>query len=264
MILAGARMRSIKAAWKWFCTTPASLAAAFMVLGLIGGISLGSFSFSGCHPLPLQERIQDCGVGDWLERWQTILGSVIAVIAAAAVSVPVFLQLAETRRQAAASAAETLVRVVEPLEAELSERRKARWEFRELTWESKFGVPRKGHRPTHEELSRILSVVDSIKSQLEIASVRNPRPSLSADLRRSLFQHTSNLEFALIEMLQDTVWALEDDTIDVQSAHNRLAIQMNSWSAADDAFAKELRRELEVLWARTRELEDLATHRDRA
>ncbi|WP_336801792.1 hypothetical protein [Kaistia sp. MMO-174] len=250
----------------------ALIATAFLMLNTLPGMASTESPPEACKPEVLQDRMVDCSFWDWLERWQTLVGSAIAVVSAVVVSYPVFRGMRENSRQAAATAAGTLRQVVAPLEAELV----AHTALRPDVWALRVPSLRNGRftidpkkAVSEKQLAAARAALVSMHLQLSTCLRQNPEPGEMADLRTALFQHVLILETQVtqffIEVSDEDVLPVDGRDV-INEAQRSLAMALNGvaesyveWEAAADAYSAKLRTDVTALWTKIHEMERRAT-----
>lgn len=185
--------------WRAATVAPRPLVIAAFVFGLLSGGALLSSVQEEFYCNAIQRLMSggECGIGAFVERWQTLIGSLLAIAAAGIAAVPVFRQLRETARQTSSIGVQTLTRIVESLEQERDEFNEANTKILALISPQR-RRSRVSSLPIHP-LADERSLQDAYKAAQELRSslikhaARNPQADVVSDKRRDLIPKSKEL-----------------------------------------------------------------------
>lgn len=263
-------MDVVKRAWLWVCAPPIPLLIAMLIFGIALGGSLHSVEFRSAQSCVEQasiaraagEPVFDCTWGDFLERWQGLVGSMIALGAAAIAAVPLYQQLREMNRQSQAVAVERLTRVVQSLEQEYRRTRELRTiplrHLRSLEREARQGQVPHLADPQQNQLAQAVS---ELFSEIEKHKMRNPQSSILSNARLSVFEDCAYLAKVIKSAAKTTkevsklgALSITRPGVDASDIRQSLASLFANFKAYDQVLSTDIERH----WRKIRQLEELA------
>lgn len=263
-------MDVVKRAWLWVCAPPIPLLIAMLIFGIALGGSLHSVEFRSAQSCVEQasiaraagEPVFDCTWGDFIERWQELIGSLIALGAASVAAVPLYQQLREMNRQSQSVAVERLTRIVQSLEQERKESRD--------TSSTMVSLLRQLNRSARSSVGLTLPVAQiydlydtaiKLYTALDKHSSRNPQENVLAESRRQQISSINRVRVPLSNIrikIRQNHMAGHVQTSVANIDLSTLALALNDWHKGRGAYDLHLEAEIARRWLRIRRLEEIA------
>jgi hypothetical protein len=210
-----------------------------------------------------------CGT---IEKWQTLLAAVIALIAAYYAARPVYRQLAEQRRQSAAAASTMIAKSALALEDERAAVIKGKddlegivsvlSEYDDQSWHDIY-------QRWPETAHRLADVCSALIAILHRTNERNPEITSLKRSREAAISTLHNFRRAILDLAQvfrhgtgggpDYEYG-EDDIPEDESIARRPRIDVirELWKTEAADLERELTTEISMIWRRVRQLERIA------
>jgi hypothetical protein len=240
------------------------LSAPIIVVAAIAVLSLLIWSANRCNLPAIQEAAAAGCVEFWINRYQTLLSGLLAIMAAAIAATPVFRQLRESRRQSAAAA-------ITPLRATARDIEDERLQFSQIDRSMQQGlvIIQTYVRPERDWSDRLDNFLNEIGQQLSLLKqykLRHPDTGNSIDLiRTNAIQRYERLLIVCTNLgiahRQQTNGVFHEDGEQELDSDLLAGIGGEARQAWDDAAQtlNQLRfgltTEASVIWGRIRELE---------
>ncbi|OKO76373.1 hypothetical protein [Bradyrhizobium sp. NAS96.2] len=204
-----------------------------------------------------------------LEKWQTLIAAIVALLAAYLAVRPVYSQLAEQRRQSAAAAVSMIVKAAVSLEAEREIVRKAvddlridglLWEYDNAPWDEIYAS-------WPEKAFDFTSACRASLRSMKLYSERNPRASASQNCRLNAISALEQLRSGLSDLAKimrqktsglDYEWEEDIPKEEHLPRRRQLDEARESWEETARELDQQLSREIALIWQRIRELERIA------
>jgi len=206
-----------------------------------------------------------------LEKWQTLLAALLALVAAYFAAAPVYRQLKEQRRQSAAAAVTMIVKSAETLEVERDRVKKARddlYRLPSLLFDydnlSLHDIYASWPNAAFEQME----ICDAALRDMQRYSNRHPEPSSTQQARLDAIvalQSTRSSLVDLVTIMRQTTSGLsyEDGEVDIpDDEHDQrrslMDANLDKWGRAATHLDEMLSSEITYVWRRIRHLERIA------